>query len=312
MTVLKYLALCFWLISSGGLGWYILKQATEITYVTLADGRKQARALPLLFKILLPFVPNLNRLTHHPSMKKSVETANWQLVAAGFEGLLTGYEFIALKLLIPCVGGIVWFVILQLFTLIESLVLDSPADALIISNNWGLFLSIGILALWVHPLAWLRQALKKRHKSILRALPFVLDLLTLSVEAGMDFISALQRNCKHRKLDPLNEELIRMICEIQIGTTRKEALHNIATRIRLPELKSICTALIQADDLGVSIGAILRIQSAQMRQQRFERAEKLANEAPTKMLGPLLLFIFPATIIMLLGPIISQVLKSMV
>ena len=165
-----------------------------------------------------------------------------------------------------------------------------------------------MLLAWAWPLHWLKQARAKRAKSIVRALPFVLDLLTLSVEAGLDFMGAVQRNCERRKMDPLNEELLRMQREIQIGTTRKVALRNLSERVRIPQVRTLCTALIQAEELGVSIGSILRIQADQMRQDRFERAEKLAHEAPTKMLFPLLLFIFPATIIVLLGPLLANIL----
>ena len=139
----------------------------------------------------------------------------------------------------------------------------------------------------------------------------VLDILTLSVEAGKDFISALQRNCKLRRLGPRHEELLRMTKEIQVGSSRKEALRNIADRVKQPDLKSVAFALIQADELGVSIGSILRIQSEQLRSRRFDRAEKLAAEAPVKMLGPLMLCIFPAVFIILLGPVLSQALKGM-
>lgn len=98
--------------------------------------------------------------------------------------------------------------------------------------------------------------------------------------------------------------------EIQIGTTRKVAFRNLSERVHLPQLRTLCSALIQADELGVSLGSILRIQADQLRRERFERAEKLAHEAPTKMLFPLLLFIFPATLIVLLGPIIANVITE--
>lgn len=126
----------------------------------------------------------------------------------------------------------------------------------------------------------------------------------------MDFMSALQRNCERRKLDALNEELIRMTKEIQVGTPRRVALRNMADRCRQPDLKSVAHALIQADELGVSIGSILRIQSEQLRGRRFDRAEKLANEAPVKMLGPLMLCIFPAVFVILLGPILMQASRN--
>jgi tight adherence protein C len=127
----------------------------------------------------------------------------------------------------------------------------------------------------------------------------------------MDFISALQRNCASRKMDPLNEELLRMTKEIQVGSSRREALKRMSERVNQPDLRSVANALIQADELGVSIGAILRIQSEQLRSRRFDRAEKLANEAPTKMLGPLMFCIFPAVFIILLGPMLSQAMKGL-
>ena len=102
-----------------------------------------------------------------------------------------------------------------------------------------------------------------------------------------------------------------MTKEIQIGSSRKEALRQMADRVRQPDLKAVAYALVQADELGVSIGSILRIQSEQLRSRRFDRAEKLAAEAPVKMLGPLMLCIFPAVFIILLGPIISQAMKGL-
>ena len=102
-----------------------------------------------------------------------------------------------------------------------------------------------------------------------------------------------------------------MTKEIQVGSSRKEALRNMADRVKQPDLKSVSYALIQADELGVSLGAILRIQSEQLRSRRFDRAEKLAAEAPVKMLGPLMLCIFPAVFIILLGPVLAQAMKGM-
>jgi len=103
---------------------------------------------------------------------------------------------------------------------------------------------------------------------------------------------------------------IRVIREIQLGKTRREALRDMSIRVNLPDLRSVVNALVQADELGVSIGAILRIQADQIRQRRFERAEKLANEAPVKMLGPLLFFIFPSVFLILLGPIVARLLEQ--
>ena len=298
MTVMQIAIIACWAACAAGFAAYAVSVASEITYVTLADGRKTARSLPLVFRMLLPFVPNLAGFASRPGFARARQTADEMIVAAGMEGLLSGTEFVALKFLVPITCGTAW---MALMLLLGALMPESP-----FAGNGIVFGMAGFLLFYAYPLMWLRGTLKRRHLSIMRALPFVLDLLTLSVEAGMDFMGALQRNCERRKLDPLNEELIRMTREIQVGTPRRVALRNMADRVRQPDLKGVAHALIQADELGVSIGSILRIQSDQLRGRRFDRAEKLANEAPVKMLGPLLLCIFPAVLVILLMPILMQ------
>ena len=291
-----------WTAAAALLAFYAMSIASEITYVTLADGRKTERKIPLVFRLLLPFVSNLSRLVGKPAFSKSRAAADQMIVASGLEGLLSGSEFVALKILVPLVCGMAW----ALAVLAPGML--NPDSFL--SSNSVLFAMLGFLYFYAYPVVWLRSTLKKRHFAIMRALPFVLDLLTLSVEAGMDFMSALQRNCNRRRLDPLNEELIRMTCEVQMGVSRRVALRNMAERSRQSDLKAVSYALIQADELGVPIGPILRIQSEQLRARRFDRAERLANEAPVKMLLPLLLCIFPAVLIVLLAPILMQAVKN--
>jgi len=296
MTALQIAIVLAWALCAAGFAFHAASIAREITYVTLADGRKAERKIPLLIRLLLPLAPNLSRLVSGKAFEKQRREAEWMLVAAGMEGLLSPSEFVSMKFLMPIVCGGAWFLFLFL---LEALVPSDPMQK-------ALFGLLGVGWFYVYPLAWLRRTLKRRHLEIMRALPFVLDLLTLSVEAGMDFMSALQRSCERRNLDALNEELIRMTSEIQVGTPRRTALRNMAERSRQPDLKGVVHALVQADELGVSIGSILRIQSEQLRSRRFDRAEKLANEAPVKMLGPLMLCIFPAVFIILLGPILMQ------
>lgn len=281
---------------------YATMVAREVTYVTLADGRRQERSLPLVFKLLLPFTGNFNRPLSRPAFAKQVSAADALLISAGFEGLLNGKEFVALKFLVPITMGTLW----SAFILAVSQVMEGS----VIDDLKFVLCGLGFVLMYAQPMMWLRNALKKRHLAIMKGLPFVLDVLTLSVEAGMDFISALQRNCSARKMDALNEELLRMTKEIQVGQSRRDALRRMADRVNQPDLRSVAHALIQADELGVSIGAILRIQSEQLRARRFDRAEKLAAEAPTKMLFPLMLCIFPAVFIILLVPILSQTLKG--
>ncbi|MBN1670002.1 MAG: type II secretion system F family protein [Kiritimatiellae bacterium] len=293
-----------WAGFAAGMAWYIGRVAVEITYVTLADGRRKERRLPLVFRLLLPFAPNLTPLFRKARFARARETIGRRLVAAGFEELLDPVEFLALRVLVPLTLGPLLILLLRgTFTHLPGRV-----GAWVLERQWMPYLCVALLA-YVLPALWLRSVLKTRHRSIQRALPFVLDLLTLSVEAGMDFMSAIRRIIERREVDAVGEELIRVLREVQVGKTRREALRDMAERVDQPDVRSVVHALIQADELGVSIGSILRVQADQMRNKRFARAEKLAHEAPVKMLFPLVLFIFPSVFIMLLGPIFLQIIR---
>lgn len=303
MTILETALTVAWALAAAGVAGYAAMVAREVTYVTLADGRRQARSLPLSFKMLLPLAGNLGKITSKPAFARRAAAMEKTLAAAGFEGLLDGREFVALELLCPAIMGALWcFAVF----LLGAILPDSAFVAMRLE-----LCAAGIALLALQPSIWLKSALKKRHAAIAKALPFVLDLLTLSVEAGLDFIGALQRNCLTRKMDPLNEELLRMTKEIQLGSSRKAALKRMGERCAQSDLKSFAAALVQADELGVSIGSMLRIQSEQMRAKRFDRAERLAHETPVKILGPLMLCIFPAVFIVLLGPVAAQAMKSL-
>jgi len=299
--ILPYsIAIC-WATAAALFAWYALGVARQITYVTLADGRRQERTLPLLYRLLLPLAPNLKPLMTSPGMSASRTKADGMLVTGGFEGLLEGWEFLTLKVLVPlCLGPFWIFLVHAGIRFIPSI----ESSALMLDL-------LGLVYFYLNPILWLRQAVARRQRAILRSLPFVLDLLTLSVEAGLDFMSALQRNVERRRLDALGEELVRVIREVQLGTPRRNALRSMSRRVDLPDMRSVVNALVQADELGVSIGAILRIQSDQIRQRRFDRAERLANEAPVKLLGPLLLFIFPSVFLILLGPVLYRLSQQM-
>ena len=300
--MMDILMIAAWTAFAAGIAAYAAIVSGQVAYVTLADGRRQERSIPFSFKLLLPFAVNFRKMFSSPKFAAKIEEADKKLVSAGFEGLIDGREFMALKILSPLVLGAVWcLAILMLGTVIP--------DSMFVSMRLELCIA-GTVLLAVQPDLWLKQCIKRRHDSIMKSLPFVLDVLTLSVEAGMDFIHALQRNCASRKMDPLNEELLRMTKEIQVGSSRKAALKGMADRTGQSDLKAVARALVQADELGVSLGPILRILSDQMRARRFSRAEKLAGEAPTKMLGPLMLFIFPAVFIILLGPILAEAAKG--
>jgi len=162
----------------------------------------------------------------------------------------------------------------------------------------------------LYPFIWLNDQVTKRHFQITRALPYNIDLLTLSVEAGLDFTAALAKVVEKGKPGPLLDEFALVLRQLKMGKTREQCLKTMVERVDLPALTSFLTALIQADRMGTSVGKVLRIQSTQMRIERTQRAEKLANEAPVKMLFPLIACIFPTVFMILFGPIIFQFMNG--
>ncbi|MFH1957528.1 MAG: type II secretion system F family protein [bacterium] len=168
--------------------------------------------------------------------------------------------------------------------------------------NLVAFAIAGILGYFL-PNASLKNIITKRHHSILRELPNILDLLTLSMEAGIDFNAAVNKVIGKSKKSPLIDELALMQQGLRLGQSRRESMRDMGDRVSLDALSSVTSAIIQADNLGASIGPVLRVQSEQMRVERFQLAEKLAHQAPVKMLFPLMFFIFPSIVIMLFGPL---------
>ncbi len=293
-----------WAMAAGALTWSIARSAMQITYVTLADGRRRERRLPMLFRVLLPFTASFPFLEGE-RYRKARGQITQRLTMAGYDTLLRAREVQALKLLMPLIPGVLLCVLMHFaFQAIPG----GFGEALF--TRRGYFFVSALLLAYVYPMAWVNKMVAFRHRSIQRALPFVLDLLTLSVEAGLDFMTALRRIVEQRRVDELGEEIIQVFREVQVGKTRKEALRAMAERINHPDIRSVVSALVQADELGVGIATVLRIQSDQIRTRRFQRAEKLANEAPVKMLFPLVCFIFPAVFIVLLGPIFIQMMRQ--
>ena len=159
------------------------------------------------------------------------------------------------------------------------------------------------------PGIWLSRKAKNRKKEILRSLPDAIDLLTISVESGLGFDPALMRVAE--KWDnALTREFARVLSELRIGKPKREALREMAARVNVDDLNTFISAIIQADQLGVAISQMLRIQSDAMRVRRRQRAEELAHKAPIKMLFPMVFLIFPALYVVILGPAVPIVLES--
>jgi tight adherence protein C len=156
---------------------------------------------------------------------------------------------------------------------------------------------------------WLKSKITRRQQAILRALPDALDLLVICVEAGLGFDAAMGK--VYEKWD--NELAVafgRVLREIQLGKVRREALRDMSGRMDVPDVTGFIAAIIQADQLGVSMSKILRVQSDQMRVKRRQRAQEKAHQAPVKMMLPMVFLIFPSLWIVLLGPSIIVLLNT--
>ncbi len=183
---------------------------------------------------------------------------------------------------------------------------------MVVINHDGSLLMSGILVIigFLFPYKWLLDRIKMRTRSMVRELPHVVDMLALSTRAGLGFIAGLERLVKNRPSTPLMKELSTLLQEIQMGTTRQDALRKMAGRCDSPELNQFVIVLIQASNLGVPISRVLRAQSEKMRSERFQKAERLGAEATQKVLFPLIFLIMPAVIIVVLGPIAITFLMS--
>ncbi|MCL6547785.1 MAG: type II secretion system F family protein [Alicyclobacillus sp.] len=161
---------------------------------------------------------------------------------------------------------------------------------------------------WVGPDVWLTRRVRDRQRELLKQLPSVLDLLTVSVEAGLGFDQALAR-VADKAAGPLAEELERVLREMGLGSSRTDALQRMADRVGVDAVKSLVSSLIQADRLGVGLARVLRVQAAEVRRQRRMDAEERAMKAPVKMLFPLVAFVFPALFIVIMGPAVLRVMQ---
>jgi tight adherence protein C len=169
--------------------------------------------------------------------------------------------------------------------------------------------AVGILGFYL-PMFWLGTRISQRKSAILRALPDGLDMLNICVGAGLGFDAALSR-IGERWHTPLADEFNRVVAEIRLGKTRRQALLDLADRTDVLEVENFIATIVQADQLGVSIAKVLRAQAEQMRILRRQRAEELARQATIKLLFPLVFLIFPAMLAVLLGPAVPQIIQAL-
>lgn len=181
-----------------------------------------------------------------------------------------------------------------------------PFVALIIFHSAPVFFIIPLAVGYIFPDLWLKSTIKKRQALILRDLPHIIDLLNICVGAGLDFMVAVTRVTQEYRHCALVEEFKIMLHEIQVGSSRREALKGFGSRINSTEALSFVRTLLQADRMGTPIAEALKIQAEELRIRRFQRGEEMGLKAPIKLLFPLLFFVLPVVLIIVAGPILIE------
>lgn len=244
-------------------------------------------ALPFRERVLRPGVARVSRVMGALLPKDYRARLRARIVTAGLAGRLDPERVILLKLVLGVVSFLLVFGMSRMFgTQVGRAALVAVVIGLVISYL---------------PDVYLRATAAERQHKIVRELPDMLDMLTISVEAGLGFDQAVSRYVQH-SLGPLGKEFGIALMEIQAGRSRREALRSMGDRVDVPELRTFVMAIVQADVFGVSVSDVLRTQSREMRIKRRQRAEELAQMAPAKMAFPLVVCILPATLIVVLTP----------
>ena len=258
----------------------------------IQDLRDQEMLAPISDRVLAPMVEGLSRVAGRLSPQGYRDEIAHKLVLGGNPGELTVDQVLVLKLL-GMVSGILWIPLV-----------------FAISHMSGGIALIALALLWfgsfILPDVYLARAIDDRKHDIAVQLPDILDLLVISVEAGLGFEQALERTTATVP-GPLSDEFRRMLRETRFGSTRAEALKAIDERCDVPELRTFILAMLQADTFGVSVSRLLRSQADEMRIRRRLRAQTQAQKAPVKMLFPLVFCIFPSIFVVILGPAMIQI-----
>ncbi len=249
---------------------------------------------PFAERVLVPLLEWLADLATRVNPQEGMENIQHSLDLAGNPYDWSPMQFLGFRLLAALLLGGLGIVVLVM------------AKQMALSRR---IILTGVMAVggYYLPSLWLRSKTSSRQREITRSLPDALDLLTICVEAGLGFDGAIARVAE--KWDnELGREFRRVLQEVQLGKLRREALRNMAERIEVPEVSTFVAAIIQAEELGVSIAKVLRIQADEMRRRRRQRAEELARQAPIKMLPAIAFLIFPAIFVVLLGPAVIRIM----
>lgn len=250
---------------------------------------------PLFSRFIRPLLDRVSRLVLRIAPKEIVLAYEEKVIKAGNPYNLSAKEWINLQ------------AILMLGLPLTTAVIGYYRN---IRSGTLLFLSMAeIVIALILPSILLNKKASERQKKIINSLPDIIDLLTVCVEAGLGFDGALAKVIVKMR-GPLSDEFEKALQEIKVGKLKKDALKDMAERIRVQDFTTFISAIVQADQFGVSIGNVLRIHAEQMRQKRVQDAREKAMKAPVKILFPMIIFIFPAIFSVILGPIAIRLINT--
>jgi tight adherence protein C len=287
--------------------WFVGAQAEEKAVVRASlrqlegyeveNVRDQELLTPLKDRAVKPVVEGLTGLGRRFTPSGYVDQVKLKLVRAGNQSADAADRFLAIR--------VITVALVPVLFLVNYLVNPLGLSGLLHHAIFGVF----ALGLVLGPDAILDRKVEERQYEIRRALPDILDLLVISVEAGLGFEQALDRVVLAVP-GPLSQEFSRMLGETRAGSTRQDAMRALDERTDTPEIRSFVLAILQADTFGVSIGRVLRTQADEMRVKRRQLAQERAQKAPVKMLVPMVFCVFPALFVVVLGPAILNIAEN--
>lgn len=248
---------------------------------------------PFTQRVIIPMLDALSKMVQRFTPRHYLEESSHKLELAGIAQEMKPATFLGIRVVAALALGA------------TSLLIAFTSARLPFFQRL-LVIVVSVVLGFVLPSVWLGSKISSRQKEIIKALPDALDLLTICVEAGLGFDASMSKVAE--KWDnELSAAFAKTVQEMQLGKLRREALRNMANSMDVPDMTTFVAAIIQADQLGVSMAKVMRIQSDTMRMKRRQRAEEKARQAPIKMMFPLVFFIFPTIMIVLLGPAILKI-----
>jgi tight adherence protein C len=249
--------------------------------------------LPPALRLVWPLVRLLDyHLTSRIDLDRLQRTSA-KLHTSGVAHMMSAEQFYAVRIVSMFAVVGIWFFVANM-----------------LNKSSLMMIALSLVIGFYYPIIWLRDVRLRRYKQVQRSMPMFLDFITMAVEAGLNLTGALNQVVQKGPAGPLRQEFFMVVRDLRSGLPRADALRRMETRLQMSEVSSFVGTVIQAEKMGASLGSALRSQAEQRRNERFMRAEKLAMEAPVKLIGPLMMFIFPCTFIVIGFPIVMKFLKS--